>query len=146
MHLPCTFVSSLSPGSTQPCGSCSYGGSGKTVGSKRLSFNTKRKLWTLLFVLALLKTGLDLLHGETDKEETQGQPSTLINHLATSQSPMRGSLECHPCHQQYYHHPKGFSCQGYIGPYVAKCSSQFLALTLFELSATLCTVEHSFLK
>lgn len=42
--------------------------------------------------------------------------------------------------------PQVFSSQGHNDTYVAKCHGQFLALILFELSATFCTVKHFFLK
>ena len=65
---------------------------------KRLSFDMKLKFWTLVFILALLRTRFNLFHGRTDgdvKLETQGSASisTQIN-FATLQPPMHGSLEC----------------------------------------------------
>ena len=59
----------------------------------------KHKLWTLTFVLALLKTGLDLFYGRMDRDgtlETQGQPSTRLT-LATPRPPVRGSVKCFLC-------------------------------------------------
>ena len=58
--------------------------------SKILSFNMKQELWTVAFVLALLRTQLDFFHGGTGRDgtpETQGQPSSQINHFATPQPP-----------------------------------------------------------
>lgn len=35
------------------------------------------------FVLALLRTQMDIVHGRVHGEETQGQPSTQANYFAT---------------------------------------------------------------
>lgn len=48
-----------------------------------------QKLWTLAYVLALLRTWLDFFHDGTEGDgtlETQGQIPRQINHLATPQS------------------------------------------------------------
>ena len=52
------------------------------VSSKGLRINMKRNLWTLAFVLTLLKTQLDFSHGRTKGDgtlEAQGQISIQIN-------------------------------------------------------------------
>ena len=83
--------------SMQPCGSSSHMGPQQTTWAlKGQRFNMKQKLWALAFVLALLKTQLNLFHSRVEgdgKLKTQGQISTELK-LATSQSPMSGSLEC----------------------------------------------------
>ena len=68
------------------------------MGHKGLSFTVKGELWTLAFALDL-RTWLDFFHDGMDGDGTEGierQPSSQINHLATTQSPLRGSLECFP--------------------------------------------------
>ena len=58
---------------------------GRWHGLEGLRFNMKQRLWTLSFVLTLLKTWLGLFHGGADGGGTlgtQGQISTRMN-LAT---------------------------------------------------------------
>lgn len=83
------------------------------MGSRGLRVNMKQKLWTLVFVLASMKTGLDFFHGRTDRDGTlgtqEGHPSisTPINHLATPQSPAHGPVEflpCNPLEEPNFHH------------------------------------------
>lgn len=66
--------------------------------SKGLGCNMNQTLWTLAFVLALVKTKLDLFHGGTERDGeliTRGHPSvsTQIN-LITPQPPMHGPVKC----------------------------------------------------
>ena len=52
----------------------------------------QKELWTLAFVLAMLKTWLDILHGDMDRNgtlKTQGQISIQIN-CDMPQSPIVG--------------------------------------------------------
>lgn len=67
---------------------------------KGLSFNMKRELWKLAFVLVLLKTTLDVFHGRTDGDRTlktqEGNSFDSVSqrNLATLQPPLPGSVKC----------------------------------------------------
>ena len=88
----------MHPGACKHVGLAAAGPAAGSTGSKGLSFKMKQKLWTLAFVLALLRTRLDFFHGGTDGEDTQGKPFTLMKYIATlPQSSVSGSLELFPC-------------------------------------------------